>query len=245
MNPDEAKFILSAYRSQGQDAVDPAFSEALKLADANPPMKRWLEQQQTFDGIVSEKLAAVLLPPGLRESILAGARVGARKVWWRQPRLLAMAAAIAILAAISPLIWWVAAPVGGDTLPEYAMNYASRPFMLMEHSKDMNQLKTWLASHNAPQADELPGELGLLEGFGCKTVRFRGKKISLVCFEKNGTEYHLFVARRTDFPNFPEGLQTRSRGQWGSASWGDAEHQYVLVSNAGSEAIRVLLTRHS
>ncbi|HEY5892811.1 MAG TPA: hypothetical protein VIT91_06225 [Chthoniobacterales bacterium] len=241
MKPDEAKFILSAYRPHGRDAGDYAYSEALKLADADPNVGRWLQQQQTFDSIVGEKLATLSPPPGLRESILAGARVGGRRVWWRQPRLLAVAACMAVLALVSPLVWWAAVPIGGSSLQEYAMNYASRPFMLMEHSKDMGRLKAWLASRNAPQPGNLPGELARLEGLGCKTIEYQGKKISLVCFDRNGMEYHLFVARRSDFSNLAAALQMRSHGKWGSASWGDAEHQYVLVSAAGSDAVRSLL----
>ncbi|HEY5752875.1 MAG TPA: hypothetical protein VIT21_06995 [Chthoniobacterales bacterium] len=241
MNPDEAKFILSAYRAQGRDAGDPAFSEALELADADPNLGRWLQQQQAFDAVVSEKVARFTPPSGLRESILAGARIGIRKVWWRQPRALAIAACIAILSAVSPLIWRAAVSVEGNTLSEYAMNYASRPFVLMEHSQDISQLKAWLVSHNAPEPVNLPGELARLKGIGCKTLKYQGKKISLVCFDRNGTEYHLFIARHSDFPDLAATLQMRSHGKWGSVSWGDAEHQYVLVSAAGPDAVRSLL----
>lgn len=242
MNPDQAKFILSAYRANGRDADDPAFAEALKLADTEPHLKQWFGQQQAFDAAFGEKLATVAPPAGLRESILAGVKVSSRKVWWRQPRLLAIAAAIAILAALSPLVWWAAAPVGGKTLPEYAMNYASRPFMLMEHSKDMPKLKAWLVSNDAPLPHSLPSELAQLESLGCKTVIYQGKKVSLVCFDKDGKEYHLFVARRADFPDLANSLAMQSRGSWGSASWGDSEMQYVLVSVAGPDAVRKLVT---
>ena len=54
---EENKLILSAYRSNGEDAVDPAFSKALAAAQEDAALGQWLSEQQAFDRAVSGKLA--------------------------------------------------------------------------------------------------------------------------------------------------------------------------------------------
>jgi len=75
MDNREAKFILGAYRPNGQDAGDPRFSEALEQARRDPILERWFLDSLAFDAAITEKLRATEVPPGLRESILAGVKV--------------------------------------------------------------------------------------------------------------------------------------------------------------------------
>jgi hypothetical protein len=75
MTNDEAKFILSAYRPGGHDAADPAFAEALDQARKDPALARWFEFERRFDEVMTAKIGAVTPPAGLRDAILAGARV--------------------------------------------------------------------------------------------------------------------------------------------------------------------------
>ena len=46
MTNQEAKFTLSAYRANGQDAGDPAFAEALAQAKQDPALGAWLARAQ-------------------------------------------------------------------------------------------------------------------------------------------------------------------------------------------------------
>jgi hypothetical protein len=41
MNNSEAKYILGAYRADGQDAAEPAFAEALRQAETDPDLGGW------------------------------------------------------------------------------------------------------------------------------------------------------------------------------------------------------------
>ena len=66
-----AKFLLSAYRSNGADAQDPVFKEALDQARHDPVLANWLREQREFDEIISAKLCSIEPPAGLREAILA------------------------------------------------------------------------------------------------------------------------------------------------------------------------------
>jgi len=62
MDSGEAKFILSAYRPEGQDASDPRFAEALEQVRRDPILQRWFEDsvrlRRSNDGQAACKHAA-------------------------------------------------------------------------------------------------------------------------------------------------------------------------------------------
>ena len=90
-----AKLLLSAYRSNGADAQDPVFKEALEQARHDPALASWFREQREFDEIISAKLCSIEPPAGLREAILAGLRTTA--IPQHPPiRWMAIAAALAL-----------------------------------------------------------------------------------------------------------------------------------------------------
>ena len=243
MNHEEAKFILSAYRRDGRDAADPVFVGALGQAERDPVLRQWLQREQALGGVIAGKLDEVRPPAGLRESILTGARFGVKTPWWRRTAVLAAAACLALLLTLAPPAWRMFGPVSGATLPEFAINFASSGYMgLKAKDNDVEKLKAWLAARSAPLPARIPPELAGLGSLGCRTVVYEGRNVSLICFG-HGREFHLFVARREDFPMAPPAgaPQFETHRGWGAASWSDDQHYYVLVSSAGTDAIRQLL----
>jgi hypothetical protein len=243
MNDEQLKFLLGACRPHGRDASDPALAEAMAQVERDPKLRAWFERDQAFNAAVTGKLREVAPPATLRSAILAGARLGARTPWWRRRVTLALAASIAVLLSLTPIAWRLARPGMADTLPEFALNFPARGFIgLQEHGADVEKLKAWLAGRHAPLPAKIPTQLAQLRGLGCRTVAFQGKNISVICFEGD-REYHLFVARREDFPALPAGDSPRfaAQGDWGSAAWSDERHHYVLVSDAGLAAVRNML----
>src|SRR5437773_9725262 len=75
MDNREAKFILSAYRPNGQDSSDPHFGDALAQARRDPILQHWFEDSVALDSAMTELLHAVPAPANLRENILAGAKL--------------------------------------------------------------------------------------------------------------------------------------------------------------------------
>lgn len=243
MNDEQIKFLLGASRPGGSDAADPALAAAREQMTRDPKLRAWFERDQAFGSAVREKMREVTPPAGLRGVILAGAQLQARKPWWRRPATLALAASILLLLSLAPLAMQLARPANSATLPEFAMNFAGRGFIgLQEKGGDIEKLKAWLANRNAPLPAKIPAQLAQLRGLGCRTVGFQGKDISIVCFEGD-REYHLFVARREDFPQLPATLAPRfaTKQSWASAAWSDDRHHYVLVSDAGLPAMKRLL----
>lgn len=245
MNNSEAKFILQAYRPGGRDASDPAMAEALAQAARDPELGAWLAREQAHGQAVAAKLGAIQPPAGLRDAILAGGKATGRngtaqKSWWARPAWLPLAAAAAIMLGLTA--WWRLAPVHGATLEEFAVNFVGRGFTLQKHSADLAVLKTWLGEQHGPLPEVLPAKFAELRALGCRTLDFRGREISLVCFERGGKEFHVFVARRDGAPGAPGGApQFLHRGKLAAATWTDTKNRYVLVSDAGIEALNQLL----
>ncbi|MEO7413251.1 MAG: hypothetical protein ABIZ81_07825 [Opitutaceae bacterium] len=243
MNDEQIKFLLGAARPGGRDTADPAFAGAFRRVADDPKLRAWFEREQAFNVAVCEKIRTVTPPSGLREAILAGGRLSARPPWWRRPATLAMAAGLALLLTFASVALRLTRPATAADLPEFALKFAGRGYIgLQEHGTDVEKLKAWLASRNAPLPAKIPTELVQLHGLGCRTVEFQGKDISVICFEE-GHEFHLFVARRADFPALLASAEPRfrARGAWASASWSDESNHYVLVSDAGEKAVRRFL----
>jgi len=58
---------------------------------------------------------------------------------------------LAVMLSLAPLFWRVMRPATSKDLPEFAMNFAGRGFIgLQEKNTDVEKLKAWLATRNAP-----------------------------------------------------------------------------------------------
>ena len=245
MSNEEAKFILSAYRPGGHDAGDPALAGALEQARRDPALGAWFAREQAHATAIVAKLREIAPPPGLRDAVLAGMRAGQEaapplREWWRRPVWLATAAALALLLSVAA---WRLTPVQGATFDEFAVNFVARGFTLQKRGTDLAELKTWLAEKRGPLPAALPAEFAQLRALGCRTLSYEGRDVSLVCFERDGREFHVFVARRDDLPGLPsrDAPQFLSRDKLVAAAWSDARNHYVMVSDASMEAVRRLL----
>ena len=244
MTNDEAKFILQAYRPNGADAGDATFQAALAQAKQDAALGRWWESQQKFDREVARKLRAVEPPAELLSAILTGAvdsQAGVRS-WWRQPKWLAMAASVLLVFSVGLSSLWSPRARAADDLPVFAVDYVVGGFFLSEHNSDVAALRAWLTKQHAPLPTELPAGFAQLRGLGCKTLDYRGKEVSLICFG-TGKEYHLFVARREDFPLLPANTvpQYLVRKGHSSAAWSDEKNHYVVVTDDSLKALKECL----
>ncbi len=240
MNTTEAKFILQAYRPDGQDAAVPQFAEALAQARQDPALGDWLAREQAFDAAVAGKLRAVQPPAELRAAILAGARMSRSKSWWRQPRVLALAASVAVVLGLAAT-WSMRTPAGdGGQLALSAMAEMGSP----EHHPIVvggrGALRTLLASATTRLADGIPLGFAELKADGCRSLRLGGHDVMEVCFERGGNEFHLYVARGDDFPAKDEAGAPMflEQGRLASVTWRDRQHAYVLVTDSGADRLR-------
>src|SRR5580658_9662013 len=106
MDRDQAKEILLRYRPGRDDATDPQVVEALALVEQDPDLSRWFEQQQRADEAIRARLREVRVPDDLKRRILAEQKIVRVNFGWRNPLVLAAAAAILVAGVISSWIYW-------------------------------------------------------------------------------------------------------------------------------------------
>jgi hypothetical protein len=243
MTTDEAKFILSAFRPSGSDTGDAAFGEALRFAGDDPALGAWFAQSRAHDRAVAGKLAQVAPPPGLREAILAGVRVGDSQrssgLGWGWIAGLAAAAAVAVG------IFSMRAPErpdsGTSAYAGFAINDMSEKHGGRGEPTGALVAALQVKGSRMPGADQIDFEK--LRDTGCRTLNFAGHDVIEVCFVRDGAVFHLYVTRR-DGPvsdSVARGPSFIAEAAGAAAVWSDRRFDYAVASKAGLEAIRRLL----
>jgi hypothetical protein len=240
MNNNEAKFRLRAYRPGGQDAGDAAFCAALTQAERDPALRAWLAREQAFDAMVTTKVRAVAPPPGLREAILAGARVTPRRshsvwpAWW-------WAIAAVIVAAFTFNAVWrsrsEAAPL--DTFSRFAIDDLLHGHH-GGHGAAAGALEATLGNPATHLAGALPIDFANLETTGCRTLHFAGRDVLEVCFHRGGAEFHFYILPRGNLRGSGES-HALELGGVSALAWTDARYVYAVIGQTGADTLRHLL----
>jgi hypothetical protein len=245
MDNRETKFVLNAYRPGGQDASDPRFAEALEQARRDPVVERWFGESIAFDTAMTEKLSAIEVPPDLRESILAGAKVS-RPVRWPRPfTKWAIAAALISMAILGSLIWW-------ETRPAHLAGWQSQALDVISslvrqessfdaQSRNAGDLVNWLHANHAPAAEKLPPSLEKLQSLGCKTFSWGETPVSVICFMRpDGGLIHLVSTTATPATNQFEKVEPTlvRQGNWTTATWREGDQIYMLALEGSPDQLR-------
>jgi hypothetical protein len=246
MNNVEAKFILQGYRPNGADAGDATFCAALEQTKQDPALHEWFAREQAFDSAISAKLAQIQVPAGLREAILAGGRVTApnttRRSWWRHPALLAVAACIAVVF-VTTFALWPKPAVAREELTTFALDDTLYNKAHGGHGAEAGALQAFLGQPTTRLGGSLPVDFAALRKAGCRAVNLNGREVLEVCFKRNGTWFHCYIAQRTDFPGMTANAApalVEKKGA-GVAAWSDASRLYVVVTASGNAALEKLL----
>ena len=247
MNKDEIRKILSSVRPGGQDATDPLIASAKESAQKDPELARWFEEQQEFDRKFAEVVDEIPIPAGLQTRIMAAGASGRTRIrqgslWPR--RIGWAAAAIVVLVALFSSWRGLFQPVVSlaDFRGEMISFIKLVPPLELE-SRDLERIQTWLSRTDAPADVSVPPGLSALEPVGCRVLFFRGQKVTLICFRRNGTRLaHLLVLdhlalrslRADGAPIFAQD------GEWMTAAWHRKGRIYVLAAQGD----RALLERY-
>jgi hypothetical protein len=240
MDNQEAKFILKAYRSNGADAGDPIFAQALEQAKNDPTLADWLRREQAFDRAVAAKMTGITVPAGLRQAILTGGKISRAPVAaWRQPSWIGLAAAIVVLLSVG-LYWMRFSP--SAQMGQFA-TFAAEDLLHGRHGghgQPTEAAQAALGNTAIPLSAGLPVDFNTLKQTGCRTLSFAGHDVLEICFRRQSAEVHLYVMRRADYPTMERPLIGQNKGL-ATAMWGDPQNLYVAVSRAGTSVLKSFL----
>ncbi len=245
MNNDEAKFILSAYRPSGRDANDARFTEALSQAKQDPALSEWLAQSQALDAVVMKKLSGIVPPAGLREQILAGGKVS-QKAPARSRNVgawLALAASVLVVFVVSEVWLGQKVQAAQHDYAEFAVNDMHNGGHHPPVGEGMEETLVKLASSDLHFINELGLSFEEMKAGGCRTVKCGEREAIELCFNRDGTWYHLYVMphKKSRGP-----LLAKSKSYFlamsdsAAAVWTDGDFEYALVSPKGMNDLKAL-----
>ena len=258
MNEDP-RLILSARRPGGEDDHEPEMAAALADARSNRTLADWAAKEADVDRKFADSLRMVQPPAGLRDRILTGARVsrqsgGSEGGWFerrafgvlRYSEVVAIAAIFMMLGVALVYNYFIQAP---DERPWQLFAAAKAAeieagTVLIEH-EDSQYASTagWLGERAAPAMATLPPGLKASSLFGCSTMKWNGKPMSITCFSLGaGKEAHLVCI---DTQNIPDSLSTvpvwKEVGGYTTAQWTDDGKAYMLMGRVTRALLEPLI----
>lgn len=235
MNNEAAKLILQAYRPGGQDADDPQFREALAQAQRDPELARWFANEHALDSRISAKLLTSSKPPApLKSQLLAQQKIVRPVVWWKQPACqIAAAAGMALIVTVA--VFWLkpAHPAGFAQYRAEMADFAVHKLDRLDlESHDVAEVRKWLVQKKGHGDLVLPAGLDGRPSLGCRLLDWKGRQVSLVCFElANRHEAHLLVIDRAVFDDAPSSVPVFNQiGDIATVSWSRDGKTYLVTS---------------
>lgn len=246
MNNDEAKFVLRAYRPSGRDSQDTAFAEALRQVKQDPALGAWFEREQSHDRLIAGKLREINAPADLREKILTGARMSRvrRPLRGRWTTLIGLAASIAVMVTLGDLWQGRRLAAAQEGLARLTANDAARGDHHADEGASVRDMLAVLASREVALPGSLNVDIAALKKDGCRTVMLNGREAIELCFNRDGTWYHLYVMERGALP--ARVLRRRpallTENHAAVVVWSDDRYDYAVVSPKGMAALERLTT---
>jgi hypothetical protein len=144
---------------------------------------------------------------------------------------LAAAAMIMLLLGLAPL--WLS-PRNPDRFTDYRSRMVRtvlREYRMDIVTNDMTQVRQFLAAHEAPADYALTKGLEALQLTGGGLLRWRGNRVSMVCFDRGDKAMlYLFVIQRAALKDAPrESLQPAKVNKLATLSWSQGDKTYVLA----------------
>ena len=245
MTPQEARFLLEAYRPNGQDTADAKMAEALRVLLQDPELTAWFKESLAFDKEVADRLQHLPIPPEIKSQILAGRHLIPQKSWWQKKTWWAVAA-ILITALILSIRIIPNSTTQPNLLTEYRgdmADFLTDQLSGFDHyTSDLNEVKSYLVSRGTLNTLDLPKTLQSLESIGCKVLDWNGHKVSLICLLANNADpIHLLIIGRQALSDWPKQQDLVTVGNWMMASWSNEQHNFLLASKSEQSLRSILL----
>jgi hypothetical protein len=104
-------------------------------------------------------------------------------------------------------------------------------------SREMDEVRHWLAQKGAHGDLVLPAGLDGRPSLGCRILEWKGNRVSLICFELEERQIaHLLVIDRAALANAPEESPVfRQVGHLATAGWSSGDKTYLVATHAGNQ----------
>lgn len=247
MNQSEVRSLLGLWRAGESAEKDSDLAEAQRQAETDPELMNWWAAEQELDAAIGAKLQSTHAPAELRDSLTLASE--ARQFQWRRSPwnrpALALAAAVIALAVLFGS--WRGPFQPSASLADYRdemVGFVKVEPSLELRTSEIDRVQSWLAKSSAPSVFVLPGKLSGMEPAGCRTLRYRGRDVALVCFKRGqGELLHLLLMNKGALPNLPDRSNPAfaAEGEWMTAAWQDNGEAYLILVQGDREQLAAYL----
>ena len=249
MTSQDAKKILMLYRPGTADRDDPAFAEALAMAQPqglgahdhpNPELAHWFAEHCADYAIIRRAFAKIEVPPGLHGQILGERKIRPRAFSSR--RVFVAACAFAAVVAVVGLLRFTSFPTGSaDSFTAYRarmVRTALRLYGMDLETPDLKAVQTFLRGKAAPADYTLPPALQSAQTVGCAALTWQGKPVSMICFRTGRplpsgakADLWLFVVNQDSVhpPSSEAMLQAVKVNKLTTRVWQQGDNVYLLA----------------
>jgi hypothetical protein len=239
----EAKRILLLYRPHAVESDNRELAQALELARQDDELREWFEEHCAFQKTVHQKLCQVPVPADLKQRILSGRKI-IHVHWWQQPRWLAAAAAVILLAALGPILLSRGRLDKFDDYRNRMVGSALRHYGMEVVTNNLEGVRQFMAQHGAPADYQIPKPLTQLTVTGGGQLKWRSNPVSMVCFDRgSGQMVFLFVMNQAavkDAPSRPA-PEMKQVSKLATASWTQGDKAYILATEGELSSLRSYL----
>lgn len=200
MDKATAKLVLESYRPD--DADDPIFAEALRLAADDPELATWFEEAQRFDSVLTGKMKGVPVPAYLKQQILLGyqaakveapvAKTGRTRVW-----ILGGAVAAALTVGFSAWQLWGPAARPANRLALQAISFTDQMPALQFVCFNAAEVARWVNEQPGSKQVGLvlpkPAEAMSMKMIGSSVVDWNGRPVVMVCLQNGQQMAMLYI----------------------------------------------------
>lgn len=226
---------LRIYRPGDSCVHDADPAGAGKLSETEPSLAPGAVEEDELDRVIALKLQSAPAPADLKARLLNLPRavIPSSARWTR--KLTLVAAAIVVLTVYFSSWQGPFQPAVslGDYRDEMVSFIRIDPVLEME-TPQLSRITAFLKKAGAPSRLDLPQKLQQMQHpLGCRTLRFRGQDVTLICFGREQAELiHLFVVRRAALSHLRESdkaLRYQTVGEWMTATWVEGDQAYLIT----------------
>jgi hypothetical protein len=209
MDKAKAKLILESYRPQ--DADDPVFEEALRLAASDPELAAWFEESQRFDAVMSAKFQEIPVPTDLRNHILLGRNNARTIIPFPQRKVPLFIGAIAACILAGLVVWHALTPRSSslDALASQAISYTGSMPSLQFVCFDPKEVANWI-NHQPGSAKvglqlPMPDASMRMKMIGSSMTQWNGRPVVMICLQNGKRMAMLYILHASDLDSIKNG----------------------------------------
>ncbi len=254
MDRTHAQRILLTYRLGEAAPPGSELAEALSLAERDPELEVWLEDQLRYDRQLRSGFRGISPPPGLRDSILRGRPPAADSGRRHRAALLALAAVLALAVGAGLLrmrrpaagggggsarVTATAAPTFREQMTAFV---AEGRYVIQAQAGSLAELRQFIGKNGGADDAVVPAPVAALGTYGCQVLDWEGQRVTLICFTSPRLGFvHLVVLDAPPGAGIGNSPAMALVGGWNTAVWGRGGKTYLLCAQGSDADLRSLL----